>query len=176
MKPRSRSIRPDVRQLCALSLLAALMLGLQLAMASLPNIHLTALLIILGAVFFGWSCLYSVAVFVLLEGLIWGFGPWWISYVYVWPLLAVAAVLMRANRSPLIWAVAAGLHGLLFGALCAVPYLFIGGPAAAFSYWIAGLGFDLAHCAGNFALTLLLFRPLCRALARLLGSRAERSM
>lgn len=168
MKPRSRSTRPSVRELCELALLAALMLGLQMAMAALPNIHLTALLVILGAVFFGWKCLYSVAVFVVLEGLIWGFGIWWVSYLYVWPLLAAAASLMRACRSPLIWAVTAGMHGLLFGAMCALPYLFVGGAEAAFAYWIAGLGFDLAHCAANFALTLLLFRPLYALLEKLL--------
>ncbi len=173
MKRRFRYTRPDVRQLCRLSLLAALMLGLQAAMASLPNIHLTALLIILGAVFFGWSCLYSVAVFVLLEGLIWGFGLWWMSYLYVWPLLVAAAVLLRANRAPLIWAAVAGIHGLLFGALCALPYAFIGGAEAAFSYWIAGLGFDLLHCASNFVLVFLLFRPLYALLEKLLPAHSD---
>lgn len=168
MKPRSRSTRLAVRELCLLSLLAALMLGLQVAMASVPNIHLTALLIILGAVFFGWRCLYSVAVFILLEGLVWGFGMWWMSYWYIWPLLAAVAVLLRANRSPFIWAAVAGIHGLLFGALSAIPYLFLSGPAAAVAYWAAGLSFDLVHCAGNFVLTLLLFRPLYAAVRRLL--------
>ncbi|MDO4531403.1 MAG: hypothetical protein Q4C06_05430, partial [Bacillota bacterium] len=47
-----------------------------------------------------------------------------------------------------------------FGALCSLPYLLAGGPAAAFSYWVSGLGFDLTHCIGNVALCLVLFRPL----------------
>ena len=59
--------------------------------------------------------------------------------------------------------------GLGFGALCALPYLVTGGPAAALSYWLAGLGFDLVHCIGEiFLVCLLLFRPLHRLLERLL--------
>lgn len=166
MKRSCPHTRLTARELCALSLMGALMFGLQAAMSALPNIHITALLIILTAIFFGWRCMYSVAVFVMLEGLVWGFGIWWLSYWYLWPLLAAAAVLLRANRSPFIWAVTAGLHGLCFGALSSLPYLFIGGWAAAVSWFIAGLGFDLLHCAGNFVLTLLLFKPLYRVMER----------
>ena len=146
--------------------MGALMFVLQVAMASIPNVHLTAVLIILTAVFFGWKCLYSVAVFVMLEGLVWGFGLWWFCYWYLWPLLAVPAVLLRANRSPFIWAAVAGLHGLLFGALCSVPFVFIGGIEMAVSYWVSGISFDLIHCAGNFTLTLILFKPLYTAMEK----------
>ena len=146
--------------------MGALMFALQVAMASIPNVHLTAVLIILTAVFFGWKCLYSVAVFVMLEGLVWGFGLWWFCYWYLWPLLAVPAVLLRANRSPVIWAAVAGLHGLLFGALCSVPFVFIGGIEMAVSYWVSGISFDLIHCAGNFTLTLILFKPLYTAMEK----------
>lgn len=171
MRPLSAHI--DVRELCALSLIGALMLGLQAAMSFLPNIHLSALLIILSAIFFGWKCLYSVVVFIVLEGLVWGFGLWWFCYWYLWPLLAVVAVLMRNNRSPLIWAVTAGIHGLLFGLLCSVPFLFIGGWTLAFSYWVSGLGFDLMHCAGNFLLTLVLFKPMYSVMAIVLPDRRK---
>lgn len=150
--------------------MGALMFALQVVMASLPNIHLTALLIILTACSFGWRSLYSVFLFVLLEGLIYGFGLWWVSYLYAWPLLAAAAILMRRNDSALIWAVVAALHGLCFGALCAIPYLFIGGVKMAFSYWISGIPFDIPHCAGNFVLTLVLYKPLSKVLTRALNN------
>lgn len=157
-----------VREMCLLALFGALMFGTQVAMASLPNIHLVALFIILAAILFSWKAMYSVAVFVLLEGLVYGFGIWWMSYLYIWPVLVVIAVLFRANDSALFWAVIAGLHGLCFGALCAIPYLFVGGWEAAVSYWIAGIPFDLAHCAGNFVLTLLLLNPLKKLSLKLL--------
>ena len=73
------------------------------------------------------------------------------------------------NDSALIWAVAAALHGLCFGALCAIPYFFAGGPAMAFSYWVSGVPFDLAHCAGNFVLTLVLYKPLMAGMRKALS-------
>lgn len=173
MRPPSPSTKLSLRELTLLSLMGAMMFALQLAMASLPNIHMTALLIILSAVFFGWKCLFSVAVFIMLEASVWGFSFWWLCYWYLWPLLAVPAVLMRQNRSAFLWAVLAATHGLCFGAFCSVPYLFIGGWEMAFSYWVSGLSFDLAHCAGNFVLTLVLFTPLYKTLARLTENRSH---
>ncbi len=158
----------STRELVSLALLGALMFAAKAAMASLPNIHLNAVLIILGAVFFGWRVMYSIVIYIMLEGLIFGFSLWWGCYWYLWPLLGTAAVLLRKNRSPLIWAVAAGIHGLTFGALCSIPYLFIGGWAMALSSWVSGIPFDLAHCAGNFVLTLILFKPLYAAMERII--------
>ena len=34
----------------------------------------------------------------------------------------------------------------------------------AFSYFITGIPFDIRHCVGNFVLTLVLYRPLRRAM------------
>lgn len=170
MRQLSSCSKPSapLRDLSLLGLMGALMFALQLALSSLPNIHVTALLIILTAVFFSWNCLFSVAVFIMLEGLVWGFGLWWACYWYLWPALAIPAILLRRNRSAFLWAVLAGLHGLFFGALCSLPYLLIGGWQAAFSMWISGLGFDLVHCAGNFVLTLTLFKPLYHTMEKLM--------
>ena len=162
-----------VREGCLLSLMAALMFASKLALAAIPNVHLNAVFIIVAAVFFSWRSLYTVGVYILLEGIFFGFGLWWISYLYAWPLLCVAAVLLRRCRSPLLWAVLAGAHGLCFGALCSIPYLFIGGWTLAFSTWISGIPFDLAHCAGNFMLVLVLFNPLRKVTALLLKNPAE---
>ena len=151
--------------------MGALMLALQVAMASLPNIHVTAVLVILTAVFFSWRAMYSTAVFILLEGLVYSFGLWWLSYLYIWPLFTAVAVLMRRVDSALIWAVIAGIFGLCYGALCAIPYLFMGGWSMAVSYWISGIPFDLTHCAGNFVLTLVLYKPLSKAMRTILKTR-----
>lgn len=158
----------SLREMCFLALMGALMLASQVAMAALPNIHIVALLIIITALCFSWRALFSVAVFVLLEGLIYGFGIWWISYLYAWPLLVPIVILLRKNTSALFWAVIAGAHGLLFGAMTAIPYLFIGGWQAAVSYWISGIPFDLLHCAGNFVVTLVLLNPLLKLTRKLI--------
>lgn len=154
--------------MCLLAFMAALMVASQVALAALPNIHIVALLIIITALCFSWRALFSVAIFVLLEGLIYGFGIWWISYIYIWALLVPVVILFRKNDSAIFWAVIAGLHGLFFGALTAIPYLFIGGWEMAVSYWVAGIPFDLVHCAGNFTVTLILIKPLTKLTKRLL--------
>lgn len=62
--------------------MGALMFALQLALSAIGNVHVTAVLIILSAVIFSWRAFYPVAVFVLLEALVWGLGLWVISYMY----------------------------------------------------------------------------------------------
>ena len=152
--------------LCAL--LAAVMTALQVAMSPLPNIEPVSLLILVYTLVFGRQVFYIIYTFVFLEGLLYGFHLWWATYLYIWPLWALAVLLIGRSRElpPLVWAVASGAFGLSFGALCALPYL-AGGPWAALSYWIAGIPFDLLHCAGNFFLALTLERPLCQLLKRL---------
>ena len=153
-----------------MSLLGALMFVTQLAMSALPNIHIVAPLIIVCCVFFSWRAMYAVFVFVMLEALVWGLGLWVISHMYLWPTLAAAAILMRRCDEPLLWAVLSGVHGLFFGAGCAIPYLFIGGWEMAFSYWLSGIPFDIVHCLGNFVLTLVLFHPLKKVIFRAMNS------
>ena len=156
------------RRVALCALLAALTAALQVAMSPLPNIEPVSLLVLVYTLVFGWDVFYIIYTFVLLEGLIFGFHLWWMTYLYIWSLWALAALLVgrRKERGPLVWAAASGAFGLSFGALDALPYL-VGGPMAAFSRWAAGIPFDLLHCAGNFVLALALEKPLCRLLTRL---------
>lgn len=128
--------------------------------AFLPNIELVSLLTILFTIVFGKKVFGALAVFVFLQGIYYGFGTWWISYLYVWPILVGLSYLFRRMKSVWGWAVLSALYGLSFGALCAIIYLFIASPTYAFAYFIAGIKFDLIHCAGNFIVLLLLFKPL----------------
>ena len=79
----------------------------------------------------------------------------------------ILAWLFRGMESRLGWAILSGAYGLSFGALCALVYLPIGGPAMFVATWVAGIPFDLLHCAGNFAMALLLFQPCRRVLTAL---------
>ncbi|MBQ6539514.1 MAG: hypothetical protein IJL71_00625, partial [Oscillospiraceae bacterium] len=90
--------------------MAALMFSTKVALSSLPNINLNALLIILTTVFFGWQALYTVGVYIMLEDIFYGFSIWWVSYLLVWPALVLAAMGLRKNQSPVIWAVMAGVY------------------------------------------------------------------
>lgn len=150
----------SVREITLFGMLAALTFGAKVAMAALPNIEPVSLMILVFAAVFGWKCLFPVYVYVTAEILFYGLGTWNLNYLYIWTLLAVAAVLLRRMENPLGWALLSGFFGLMFGALCAPVDAFIGGWSYAFAKWVSGIGFDLAHCAGNFAMALLLFNPL----------------
>ena len=149
--------------------MAALIFTSKVALAALPNINLNSLLIILTVVFFGWKSLYTVYVYVMLEGLVFGFSIWWFGYLYVWAILVVVAMLLRKNDSAVIWAVIAGLYGLIFGPLMYLEYFAInGGWEMFFAMWVSGIPYDLAHCGGNFVFTLVLYRPLHKVMERLM--------
>ena len=90
--------------------------------------------------------------------------------------LGIAAVLMRKNDSALVWAIVAAVHGLIFGALCSIPYLFIGGWTMALSYWVSGIPFDLIHCGGNFVMTLVLYKPLKKGMEYALHGKTKKTL
>lgn len=148
------------RSLAWMGLLTALLFTGQVVMSFLPNLEIVSLLIILYTLFFGKKVFWMIYGFVFLEGFLYGFGMWWFQYLYIWSVLAMVVLLLRNNTSALFWSIISGFFGLSFGALCTLPYLVTGGPAAAFSYWVSGLGFDLTHCIGNVVLCLVLFKPL----------------
>lgn len=157
----------SVRELVLFALLGAVMFAGKMAMAGLPNIEPVSLLVILYTLAFGRKALWSIYLYVALECVVWGLNTWSISYLYVWFLLYLASRLLRKMDSPLGWAVVSGSFGLFFGLLCTPVQLCIGGWAYAVSWWISGIPFDLAHCGGNFAMALLLYRPCRRVLAEL---------
>ena len=161
------SKRLSVRELVLFALLGAVMFAGKMAMAGLPNIEPVSLLVILYTLAFGRKALWSIYLYVALECVVWGLNTWSISYLYVWFLLYLASRLLRKMDSPLGWAVVSGSFGLFFGLLCTPVQLCIGGWAYAVSWWISGIPFDLAHCAGNFAMALLLYRPCRRVLEEL---------
>ena len=170
MSSPSRSAgKLSAREICVLALMAALIFGTKVALASLPNINLNSVLIILTVVFFGWKALYTFYIYVLLEGLVFGFSIWWVGYLYVWAGRVIAAMLLRKNDSALIWAVVAGVFGLIFGPLMYLEYFAInGGWEMFFAMWVAGIPYDLTHCIGNFVFTLVLYRPLYRVIDAIL--------
>ncbi len=152
-----------VRELCILAFFAALMFSVKTVLASIPNVNLNALLIILVTMYFGWRALYAVGVYILLEGLIFGFSIWWFSYLYIWPLLVVLVMLFHRNKSALVWAALAGIYGLLFGPLMYIGYFAImGGWRSYAAMWIAGIPYDLIHAVSNFLTVLILFKPLSK--------------
>lgn len=163
-------LRRGVLDLVLIALMAALLLAVKEALAFLPNVELVSLLILLFGACFSFRVLPAIAVFVALQGVLYGFGVWWFAYLYIWFLLAGAGfLLLRFTQKALPLALLSGTFGLIFGSLTAIPYFFIGGAGAVGAYIVAGLYFDLIHCAANFTLCLLLWKPLLILLTRIKG-------
>lgn len=161
------NIGNSVRNITIMALCTAVLLVSQLSLSGIPNIELVSLLLIVYTLVFKRRVLFIIYAFVLLEGLIFGFHLWWISYLYVWMILACLAWAFRAARSSIIWAIVSGAFGLFFGALCAIPYFFIGGASMALANWVSGIPFDIVHCVSNFVLCLILWKPLYALLAKI---------
>lgn len=149
-----------VRQVAADGLLAAVLFALQISMIHLPNIELVSLMVILYTLVLGKRVLNILITFTILEGIFHGFGVWWVSYLYIWPVLAGLTALMKRLGAP-DWGygILSCLFGFSFGFLCSLPYL-AGGPGAMFAWWIAGIPFDIVHGISNLIIGLVLFRPI----------------
>ena len=147
------------------AILGAMTFAAKYVMSFLPNIEPVSLMVMLFAVVFGWKWIYPVYLYVALEILFYGISLWNINYLYIWAVLAVLSVFLKDMKSPLAWALLSGVFGLLFGALCGIVDVFIGGFSYAVTKWVSGIPFDIAHCAGNFVIALLLFKPLRELLA-----------
>lgn len=153
----------SVFDLTLISLFAALLLAVQVGFAFLPNVELVSILVIVFTMILKRKIIYVLAVFVLGEGLIYGFGTWWFCYLYVWGILALIAYIFRKKREPLFWALVSGAFGLLFGTLCSFVYLFVLGFAGMISWIVSGLIYDVIHGVSNFVIALILFKPLMSA-------------
>lgn len=156
-----------LREIALFGILGALTFGAKVAMSFLPNIEPVSLLVMVYAVVFGRKAIYPIYIYVAMEILFYGIQLWNINYLYIWAILALAAWLLRKMEQPLSWALLSAVFGLLFGLLCAPVYLFSGGLGFAVSWWIAGIPYDALHCAGNFAMALILFAPLRKLLTEL---------
>ena len=126
----------QTRDIVIIGMMVAMIEAAKLSLAAIPNVELVSFLIILFTLFFGPKILYAIGAFVLIEGILYGFGIWWIMYLYAWPLLALVTWLFRKQTSVWVFALISGVFGLLFGALCSIPYFVIGGWKMAFSWWI----------------------------------------
>ena len=153
--------------ICLMAILGVVMYVLQVALGFLPNIELVSICVVLFTLVFKKRIIGILAVFILLEGLTYGFGTWWFMYLYVWPILAMLTYLFRKIDTSLGWAILSGAFGLLFGALCSIVYFIIGGIGGGVAYFLSGIPYDIPHCISNFVLMLLLYKKLRTLLEKL---------
>ncbi|MGN0364801.1 MAG: hypothetical protein ACI4E5_02530 [Suilimivivens sp.] len=163
--------RMSIYKLTRIALLSAILYVSKVALEFLPNVELVSLLVILYTLVFGKETFLTVTVFNLFELIQWGFGTWWFSYLYVWPLLCLITLILKKllKEEFLVWAIVSGCFGLIFGSLFAIVYIPIN-LSYALTYWISGLPWDVWHGVCNFILMLVLGKPLYLLLIRMKGS------
>lgn len=163
-----KKIKITIQDTCMIGMLVAVIEVCKVALNFLPNIEVTSFWLIMFTIFFGRKIAFVVPVFILIEGCIYGFNTWWIMYLYIWPLLVLLTWTFRKQQSIWFWSILSGVFGLLFGLLCSIPYVVIGavdggirnGLYAGFTWWVAGIPWDIVHCVSNFVLMTVLYYPV----------------
>lgn len=162
-------MKRGLRELCALALCTALLVAVKKALEAIPNVEGVTFLIILFTLFFGWKTIFPVLIYILEEGLYWGFGFWFPFYCIIWPLLVGLVLLFR----PLLkargwaWAVFSGLFVLVFDGVYALTMFPMGGWKVVWGTIVSGAGFGAVHLVSNALICLALFTPLYRITERL---------
>lgn len=153
----------SVREMAVFSMLGALMYLSKILMDWAPNIHLLGMFIVAFTVVYRAKALYPIYLFVLLTGVLNGFGTWWIPYLYVWAVLW-GLVMLIPRKLPtavknILYVVVCALHGFGFGILYApAQALLVGLSWEGMIAWIiAGLPFDMIHGTSNLICGFLIF-------------------
>lgn len=168
MKETKRKSPLTIYDIALIGMMVAVVEVCKLTLLGLPNIELTTFWIIMFTLYFGNRVFYMIPVFILVEGAMFGIQLWWIMYLYMWPSLALITKRFKNSDSAWTFSILSGMFGLLFGFFCAIPYAVIGtvdgniinGLYAGFTWWVAGIPWDMVHGVGNFVLMFVLYRPV----------------
>ena len=161
-----------VRETAVFGMLGAVMYASKIIMEFAPNIHLLGVFTIAFTIVYRKKALYPIYVYVLLNGVLSGFGTWWIPYLYIWTILWGVVMLLPQKLpkkvKPLLYMVVCALHGFLYGVLYApVQALLFGLSLKGTIAWIAsGLPFDMIHGISNFFCGMLIM-PIVSILKRI---------
>jgi len=164
----------SAKSIATIAIMSATLSAGKLAMSVLPNIEPVTILIALYASVFGFAyVLPATLVFIILDVFIYGLNTWVLSYFIYWPLVAIVfAIVNKKQKGVIANTVTAVLLTLSFGVLTSLVDigLFMG---AFDNFWyrfgimyLRGIPFFALHLVSNFALFLLCYRPLCKALAK----------
>lgn len=143
------------RELCIFAMLGSLTYLSKLLLASLPNIHMVGMLIMVYTIVYRKKALIPIYVFVFLAGLFDGFNFWWIPYLYVWAVLWAVTMLLPQNMPVwgkwVVYPFVCAAHGLAFGILYAPVQAVIFGYSfkTTIAWIVSGLPFDVSHAVGN---------------------------
>ena len=173
LSTQKQSNRLTARDITIMALMVAIIEVSKVALAQIPNVELTSFWVIMFTLYFGTRIFYVIPVFILIEGMMYGFNLWWIMYLYAWPMLAIVVLVFRKMKTAWEWSFVSGVFGLCFGFLCAIPYIFTSGIAGAFTWWVAGIPWDLVHGIANFIIMLVLYKPMKLVMSKMQNVQSE---
>ena len=169
---RTRRWRRVLFHMIVFSMFGAMMFCSKFIMEGLPNIHPVAMFVILLTVVYRSRALIPIYIYVILDGLRWGFGIAWLPYLYIWLILWGAAMLLPRSAPRWVklicYPTIATLHGLLFGIMYAPAQSLLFGLnfEQTVAWVIAGFPYDVLHGVGNFVMSLLVM-PMSELLFKL---------
>ena len=158
----------SVQNIAILGMTTAILEVSKKVLEAVPNVELVSFLLIMFTLAFGLKMIFSATAFTILEIAWHGLHSWVIMYLYVWPLLILVIWLFRKHANVWFCSFVSAIYGLSFGALCSIVYIFIGGPYMAFTWWVAGIPWDIVHGVSNFIICLFLYRPIDLAMKLIL--------
>lgn len=148
-------------------LLAVAVIGRWLFVA-IPNVQPTTALIMMTALYFGWTSAAMLALFVpVLSGLLLGLGPFVMYQFLGWLLVVTVVVMMRPLlKQSLILLGLVGLgSGFLFGWTTNLSYAEVIGTDF-LNLLVLSVPFDLAHGIGNVFFLIVLRELFVRIFVR----------
>ena len=164
----------SIKDITIIAMMVAIIEVCKISLSFLPNIELTTFWLIIFTIYFGRKILCIVPVFIVIEVAIYGLELWVVMHLFAWSLLVIVSYVFKKCKSVWFWSIFSGSFGLVFGALCTIPYVinaaFSSGLATGINlgiaWWIAGIPFDLTHCMGNFCFMLILYKPITNILVK----------
>ena len=175
LRKRKRGLL-SIREIVIFAMLGAMMTAADLVMNLIPNVHIGVMLIVVFTLVYRWKALFPIYVFVLLIGIVEGFGTWWFAYLYIWAILWLAVMLLPRKMphwlAPIVYSAVCAAHGFAFGLLWAPSDMlfhhFTWEQIVVWWKW----GFitaDIPHGIGKLCASVLIL-PLTALLRKLNGS------
>ncbi|MGL4730268.1 MAG: hypothetical protein ACRCW0_01615 [Clostridium sp.] len=157
------------KEIVTLALLAAIMFLGKISLSFLPNVEIVSLLTIIYTIVFKGEAIIITIVFIALDGMLNGIQLWWITYLFVWPLLVCLTLIFKniIKENFILWAIFSAIFGLCFGLLSSIPYIFINDLSFAIAYFIRGIPYDLVHMLGNYFTMMFLGKRIYELIRKL---------
>ena len=164
----------NVKELCFLALMAAVLFVQETLLSALPNIQLTVLLLMVYAATVGLSrAILVMTVHVLLDNLLWGsMSPVQISAMWIgWLFVLVIGYVLR-NRS-LAWNVAGSILGSVLYSLCFALFQCLFLQVSLVAYLVADILFEVLLCCSSAVTVTFLYQPAKTLLKRFYARTAQ---